>query len=383
MSQVNLLDLAAAAVAASVAASQPIIAYSTTSSAAADDDTAADNNNTKDQNARLKLDGSVVTDADYAAQGSIIRALRKVEGDFIIVGEESPEEMAKAHGTLEQQGDDDATVSTVYQLARVELWNRFHNLEGCPLAQQGGEPPPSYSEVLPSMMAPQEKELPLVDACRVRVFVDPLDGTQSYANGDYDAVTTLIAIILDNTPTFGVICKPFGYKGHKSLLHTTCVVFYGGDLIEGVHVAGVPEPCKVMEADTGGEAPRRRAVISSSRSEGIVRDFCNHLASRDIVHPDLLQVSGAGEKSLRLIVGTQNETLWFFPKAGTSRWDVAASDALLRALGGKLTNKYGDELDYLKSREESENTEGIIASNNAQVHAECLRLFKEWDEADD
>jgi 3'-phosphoadenosine 5'-phosphosulfate (PAPS) 3'-phosphatase len=356
--QVNLLDLGAAAVAATIAASEPIRSYS---NVGGDDD--------KQQNARLKLDGSVVTDADYAAQLRIIRTLRKVGGDYIIVGEEEQNEG-------DQAADESEHDDSIFQLTRVEVSNRFYGVEGCPL--QEGELP----ETIPSLSAGQEVAPDsnmaehIVDASRVRVYVDPLDGTKSYANGDYDAVTILVAIILDNAPYFGVITKPFGYKGHASLLNTKCVVLYGGDLLRGVYFAGVNDALSIQQS----EVPR--AVISSSRSEGIVKNFVDHLASEHIVHPEPLEVSGAGEKSLRLIVGSEDESLWFFPKPGTSRWDVAASDALLRPLGGRLTDKNGNELDYSKSREDAENMEGLIACNSVALHEKCIRIYREgnWDD---
>jgi 3'-phosphoadenosine 5'-phosphosulfate (PAPS) 3'-phosphatase len=113
-----------------------------------------------------------------------------------------------------------------------------------------------------------------------------------------------------------------------------------------------------------------------------VKDFVDELASSKVIHPEPLHVAGAGEKSLRLVLGTANEALWFFPKAGTSRWDVAASDALLRQFGGKLTDKYGNELDYSTSREDAENSDGIIACNDAALHAECIKVFqgRSWED---
>jgi len=423
-SQVNLLDLAASAVAASVAASRPIRDYSDPQ---------------QDQHVRTKQDGSVVTDADFVAQGIIVRAL--LGFGIRVVGEESPEEMQ--HHMQEELHKEET--ESLLRLAQTEIHNRYHGIipKQHPLAettpdlqkqqQHPQEDPPSSttkqenqdnqesrdsaesdkqedeqqqessSSTTPasgeqqeesrdtlesSKQAEQEesmtqevpkKDLPefMVDASRVSVFVDPLDGTKSYAKGEYDSVTTLIAIILDNVPTFGVITKPFGYHGHSSILDTGCVAIYGGHLLGGVFVAG-GEACVSSQM----EQRRPRAVISASRSEGIVGDFCTYLAEMGVVHPDPIYVSGAGEKSLRLVLGDKDETLWFFPKAGTCRWDVAASDALLRAMGGKVTDKFGQELDYSTSRETSQNSNGIIASNNARLHAECIRYFKEgkWHE---
>jgi 3'-phosphoadenosine 5'-phosphosulfate (PAPS) 3'-phosphatase len=342
--QVNLLDLAASALAATVAAARPIRDLSSVGG---------------EKNARLKDDGSVVTDADFSAQGAIMRTIQQVSGHVRIVGEESEEEM------LRHLGEDDEC-QQVYQLARQEVLMRYHNLEGRP-------PLSGDSEISPPVDV-DEPDSPdvIVDADRVSVFVDPLDGTKSYARADYQSVTILIAIILDSAPCFGVICKPFGCNDTPSILDTGFVAIYGGTLLNGVYVAGGNKCHKPLR--TEGELPR--AVISKSRSEGIVRDFVDELAANQVIHPEPLHVTGAGEKSLRLVMGTENEALWFFPKAGTSLWDVAASDALLRQLGGKLTDKYGRELDYSKSREDAGNDDGIIACNDEALHAECIKVFQ-------
>ena len=129
-----------------------------------------------------------------------------------------------------------------------------------------------------------------------------------------------------------------------------------------------------------GELPR--AVISSSKAKGVVQEFVNHLGSKGMIHPEPLMISGAGEKSLRILLRDENEGLWFYPKSGTSLWDVAASDALLRATGGRLTDKNGKDMDYSKSRMEARNEDGVVACYNRNLHAECIRLFLDgsWTE---
>lgn len=351
---VNLLDLAGATVAATAAAARPIQKF------------------VSDNNARLKLDGSVVTDADLAAQAFIVHTLRQVSPYVAIIGEESPEDMSRKKRNISLTSHEDY-ISNITRLAKEEVRNRYHGRRECPLAECSVHPLNDYR--IEEDKGDFDESSLIVDANRVRVFVDPLDGTKAYASGDYSVVTVLIAIILDGRPTFGVIAKPFGYNHHAALLDTKCVVVYGGVLLHSqVYFAGVSESCSVPPLPVD-RAPR--AIISSSRNEGVVKDFCISLANKDLIHPEPLNVSGAGEKSLRLIVGTEQERLWFFPKSGTSRWDVAATDALLRAMGGRLSNQYGQELDYGKPRQESENTEGIVASNDSRLHAECIRLFRE------
>jgi len=321
-----------------------------------------------------------VTDADFAAQGVIVQAVRSVSEHIRIVGEESAEEMA-AH-----IGQHDFLDDNVLKRTQQEIRLRYHQkqVDTLPLAE--GMSPDDNSddakveEALRGLVDPDDC---VVDASRVGIIVDPLDGTKSYAHGEYDAVSILICIILDYQPYFGVIGKPFGYLPAAqltSMLDTKCVTIYGGPLLKGVYIAGgkTLQPSPITATDNNKDG-LPRAVISGSRSKVVVHDFCVHLGEKGLIHKEPLLISGAGEKSLRLILQINNEALWFFPKSGTSLWDVAAPDALLRSLGGKLTDKFGNEMDYSKTRAEAENMEGVVACIDADLHAQCIQLFKEGD----
>jgi 3'-phosphoadenosine 5'-phosphosulfate (PAPS) 3'-phosphatase len=374
MSSVSLLDLAAACVACTEAASRAIQSISTSASK---------------KNARLKEDGTCVTDADFAAQGIIVAAIRSVSHDIRICGEESAEEMAahsEKHGAME--------ALELLPRTQYELRWRYHLRQAAlaggdgvlsttamhsvlPLAPTNDhdtEPTISPLPIPPDLLVNPEETM--VDASRIGVVVDPLDGTNAYAQGEYDAVSILIGITLDDQPIFGVIGKPFGYPNLTSVLDRRCAIVYGGPLLQGVYMAGgreiVPAPLSTT--------PPPRAVISSSRSQGVVHDFCVHLADdHHLIHREPLYISGAGEKSLRLILQVHHEALWFFPKKGTCLWDVAAPDAILRALGGKLTDKWGQALDYSQPREAAENLQGIVACSHAALHAQCIALFQQGD----
>ena len=353
---VDLLDLAAAAVSSSIVAAQHITHLAR-----------------GELKIRSKADGTLVTNADLMAQQIIVQGLRRVSEDVRVVGEESEEEMDQQHVTGHE--DDSARF---FALARQELHLRYRNedteIQHLPLAPEGAAAP-DCDQVLRS---PPLAEC-VVDTQRVSVFIDPLDGTKAYARGDYEPVSILIAIILDQVPCFGVINKPFGYPGQTTVMDTGCVAIYGGTLLGAAYTAGggyctkaTPTP---SSPPTSEDLPR--AVISSSRSAGIVEEFVTHLGTKGMIHPTPLMISGAGEKSLRILLRSEQEGLWFFPKAGTSLWDVAASDALLRATGGRLTDKHGKDMDYSKTRLEAENHDGVVACYDRSLHAECIKLFLE------
>ena len=377
---VNLLDMASTVLASAVSASESIRAFAQPNGESEEDQ----------KNARLKADGSFVTDADFVAQRIITLAVQKVNHAVRILGEESPEGVAKVDDDNLQCNVDQQT----YERCREEVYLRFQNrpLNGIPPRGDFGSSLPlasSNSDAggntfdISFALSENEKAEVLVDASRVCVIIDPLDGTSSYAKGEYDAVSVLISVNLDFQPYFGIICKPFGCEGVPSILSTKCMAVYGGPLLGAGYIAG-GKALKAFVAPHEG-VPKEdlpRAVISSSRSKGIVEDVCRHLGSLGLLHPDPMHISGAGEKSLRLVLRQQNEALWFFPREGTSLWDIAASDAILRAIGGKVTDKFGNQLDYSKSRDEAENSEGVIACSSEKLHAECMQIFQEknWED---
>mmetsp|Transcript_17405 Transcript_17405/g.32418 ORF Transcript_17405/g.32418 Transcript_17405/m.32418 type:complete len:392 (-) Transcript_17405:42-1217(-) len=387
-SSVDLLDLAAAALASSVTASRPIRKLAQQAVGV-----------TPRENARLKLDGSVVTDADGAAQQIIVGALMAVSTKIRIVGEESSGDMDNSHTrslNFEKECDAEKELEEkVFQLAREQVLQRFSE-----------NPTNSTMEIISESIEPnplhydagsesESRGVCNVKASRVSAFVDPLDGTSCYAKGEYEAVTILVAIIVDNVPVFGVICKPFGQEGQNSILDSGCFAVFGGILINGAYIAGGGECGRSkehrQEAPDNGEEESdlkleasRRAIISRSRAGGVVRKCIDSLSGRGLLHPDPVLVSGAGAKTLRLICGDLNETLWFFPKPGTSLWDVAAADALLRAIGGRLSDKDGNDMDYSRSRHDAENNDGIVACSSSALHVECIRLFQleKWTDDD-
>eukprot|EP00559_Dactyliosolen_fragilissimus_P007472 CAMPEP_0184870244 /NCGR_PEP_ID=MMETSP0580-20130426/36890_1 /TAXON_ID=1118495 /ORGANISM="Dactyliosolen fragilissimus" /LENGTH=431 /DNA_ID=CAMNT_0027372225 /DNA_START=184 /DNA_END=1479 /DNA_ORIENTATION=+ len=336
--------------------------------------------------ARLKLDGTIVTDADGAAQKIICSSLRSVCPSLCILAEESRQEVEDGCTNAMRDFFDIMTPNSRRRLLTDEI------LEEDAISAQIREE--VYERLRESEnksnLNDNEKEfnnLQLeVEASRVIAVVDPLDGSSAYARGHYEAVTILVGIVVDNVPIFGVICKPFGQIGFQSYRNTGCFAVYGGSLLHGAFVVGGKELETSRMARLGISSKtllsERKAIISKSRSGGVVQKCISSLSELGLLSRTPVFVTGAGLKALRLLLGSGDETLWFFPKPGTSLWDVAAADALLRVIGGKLSDKYGKDLDYSKPRVEAQNLDGIIACNDDSLHKKCMQLFFEenWDD---
>ena len=160
------------------------------------------------------------------------------------------------------------------------------------------------------------------DAGRVRVFVDPLDGTLAFTEGLVEAVMFLFGVTLDGVPVAGVMSPIFASEPRV-------VVGVCGMGVAGVDLEGRGETWD-GEGRTGKMAASRSAPFISDN--GTAQGVCE-------LHPDLvfdvLPMAGCGNKFLSVIDGRTDGYVETRPSLKV--WDTAAPTAVLSVLGGKVT----------------------------------------------
>ncbi len=57
-----------------------------------------------------------------------------------------------------------------------------------------------------------------------------------------------------------------------------------------------------------------------------------------------------------------NTDFYLFPSAGTKKWDSCAGEAIIHALGGKLTDVLGQPIVYDGKQDNIMNTRGLLVS---------------------
>jgi 3'(2'), 5'-bisphosphate nucleotidase len=102
-------------------------------------------------------------------------------------------------------------------------------------------------------------------------------------------------------------------------------------------------------------------VPCRSHSTGLVQDCLEILAPDEI-----LKVGGAGHKVMLLMEGKAHA--YVFPSPGCKKWDTCAPEAILHAMGGKLTDMKGDKYEY-QSTVAHRNSEGVLATAIHSDHA--------------
>nr|ACO14770.1 32,5-bisphosphate nucleotidase 1 [Caligus clemensi] len=191
-------------------------------------------------------------------------------------------------------------------------------------------------------------EVPLED---ITVWVDPLDGTKEFADGFYERVTVLIGIAVKSKSIAGVVHQPYFKREDGSEGRT----LYGA--------IGGP-----VEFDFKRKSPpdgQRIIVTTRSHSTKLVGDVIDKLSSTEV-----LRVGGAGYKVLMLMDGQAHA--YVFPTPGCKKWDTCAPEAILTAMGGKLSDIWGQPYQY-DSQVQHINEWGVIATSSMEEHEAIIK----------
>lgn len=184
-------------------------------------------------------------------------------------------------------------------------------------------------------------------------FVDPVDGTREFVdrNGEFAVMIGLlegaraIASVID-APARGDVFA--GWVGEGAIRIRN----------------GRAEPLRVSDVT---EVSRGRLVGSRShRSPQLERALAR-------LSPLEVRVMGSAGLKGTLVAAAEVEA-YVAPGYAGQRWDACAADALVTAAGGKLTDTYGDAIDYRAPS--LSNDRGLLASNG-HVHEALVASFAE------
>lgn len=175
------------------------------------------------------------------------------------------------------------------------------------------------------------------------------------APGYVEDVTVLVGISVDGEPVGGAISQPF----YGTLTKTGQGSKVGRTIwgLTGLGVRGLP-PRPVSPDHT------LRLVMTRSHSTELVERTTKALDPSETI-----RVGGCGHKVLLLLDGTAN--VYVFSSAGTKKWDTCVGDAMVRQLGGEVTDLHGRPLTY--RTDEYINKQGLVMTfGPPERHQEVL-----------
>ncbi|XP_051166499.1 3'(2'),5'-bisphosphate nucleotidase 1 isoform X2 [Leptopilina boulardi] len=185
-----------------------------------------------------------------------------------------------------------------------------------------------------------------IEAKNICVWVDPLDGTSEYTQGLVEHVTVLVGVAVGKRAVAGIIHQPYYKNDNNGSLGRT---IWG---IDGVGIGGF----KNISPPIG----KRILTTSRSHSNETVEKAVNSLEPTEV-----LRVGGAGHKVMLLLEGKAH--CYVFASKGSKRWDTCAPEAILHAVGGKLTDLLGQTYNY-DSKTDFPNIGGVLATAPDEDH---------------
>ncbi|PRP78058.1 hypothetical protein PROFUN_00915 [Planoprotostelium fungivorum] len=177
-----------------------------------------------------------------------------------------------------------------------------------------------------------------VDKKEVCVFVDPLDATREFVDGNLPAVMTLIGISYRGEAIAGVMFQPFVGNDDDS----------NGTTIYGMLGMGTNVPVKARD--------EKDFVIATTRSHAT--EFLEK-ATQAVKADRVVKVGGAGYKCLLVLRGEIDA--YFFPIPGTKKWDTCGPEAIIKSAGGSFTDAHGRSIRYTIDTPKP-NTDGLIVT---------------------
>lgn len=284
-----------------------------------------------------KQDKSPVTVADYGSQAIICRALAAAFPQDSVVGEEDA-------AALSEPALAPVLASVTTQVNRVMTGATDDDVLSW-INHGNGEVAPRYWTL------------------------DPIDGTKGFLRGDQYAIA--LALVVDGDLKVGVLGCPFlSFEGGKTGLMFVAVRGEGTVMLP--LTGGTPQPIQVAEAS---DTDHMRFVESVESGHGDQTQQKAVAAAAGITAPSIRMDSqakyaavAAGQAALYLRLPSPKT-----PDYREKIWDHAAGVLVVQEAGGRVTDMFGNPLDFAKSAR-LENNRGVIVSNGA-VHDDVLKAL--------
>lgn len=171
----------------------------------------------------------------------------------------------------------------------------------------------------------------VVDAQDITIYIDPLDATQEYTEKLFQYVTTMVCVVVRGEPVIGIIHNPF--TGATTWAWT-------GQEARSENIQNVKRRPSAEKGSLSREQLKAPTFVVSRSHAGDVSNVSKAIFGEQA---HVISAAGSGYKVLEVVHG--NATAYLHTTA-IKKWDICAGDAILRALGGKLTTLDKAVIDY-------------------------------------
>ncbi|KAH1004265.1 hypothetical protein HUJ04_004044 [Dendroctonus ponderosae] len=197
-----------------------------------------------------------------------------------------------------------------------------------------------------------------VEASDVTIWIDPLDATVEYTEKLYQYVTTMVCVAVNGKPIIGVIHQPF----NESTSWAVVGFGHSANLNEKVHGTDSNLPKIIISRSHSGTIEQTlktkfkdfKLIVAAGAGKSTIV----FLAYTGISVLIIEMGDFSGYKALRVADNTADA---YLHSTAIKKWDICAGNAILSALGGKMTTKHGQTLTYYNDTNVI-NKEGLVAT---------------------
>ena len=186
-------------------------------------------------------------------------------------------------------------------------------------------------------------------------IVDPLDGTRDFIDG-VPQFAAMIGLAVDGRPVLGVVNQVAAGK-----------LFYGV-VGEGAWLESDGERTR-LHVSRNGDLSKAAITVSRSHRSPLIGEVEQKLrVAREVI-------SGSVGVKVGLIV-TREVDLYVHPTLGIGikEWDTCGPEAILIAAGGKMSDCWGEPLQY--NKQNVYHLKGVVATNGI-LHDKVVRVTSE------
>ncbi|OQR91474.1 3'(2'),5'-bisphosphate nucleotidase [Achlya hypogyna] len=256
---------------------------------------------------------------------------------------------------------DPQTVADRRSQQRIVASLRRHYGESLQIVGEEGhlEPPAAVDITTPNTALLRHHTSQQLSATDLIVWIDPLDGTRKFTEKAYDQVSVLIGLSYQGRPIAGVMHLPF--------VGTFGTTYYGGPLLDGVFMSTLPsaEPAQWQFAPVPvpptPSAPQRWG-ISETRCA-----YIESLLGEDDGRYGRWEKGATGILMLDVVRGHCDAYARWIPR--TKKWDICVGEAFIVALGGAVTDIFGESYEYGYDETQHGNATGVFATLDRELLA--------------
>ena len=173
----------------------------------------------------------------------------------------------------------------------------------------------------------------------------------------------MVCIAIKGKPIAGIIHSPYDADGKDEEGGVTKWAWVGHDSSLSL--------TKAVEPHTSKTTDSVRVIVSRSHPGDVTKVAEESFKdSGQKVEP--IKAAGAGYKVLQVVEGRAD---LYLHTTTIKKWDICAGDAILKATGGRMTTRKGEEIDY-SFEGTPKNLDGIVAAAKTADHDKYLDKLK-------